>query len=119
MYGYHVVGRYVKRLLNCLCLIELLKPGRLEIDGIREYQPGQGSKYTGRQEVLDLLPGLLGDPIINDFPRSLCVGLEIEIHELSEAVIEDNHKEIYEELLDVGVTTLFAAACILDGSLDW
>ncbi len=67
-------------LLPRLVRIELVGPGTLEVDRVCYHEPGHGIDRTGRQEVADLLFGLLRDPAVDRLPRRFGVVDEVKVH---------------------------------------
>jgi hypothetical protein len=66
----------VKRLLVRPALLELPRPVAAEVDRVGEDQARVRTEYPGRDEIPDLLLGLLRDPAVDLAARALGVGLK-------------------------------------------
>jgi hypothetical protein len=58
-------GGQVKTLVLGCVFAELIGPRALEINGVGENQAGERRDGAGAEKVLDLVVGLLFDPLIN------------------------------------------------------
>lgn len=78
-----------------------------------------------RATAIDLIKGMLEHRIDQKGEYSYSSIHEIlgiiteEFDELKDAVQNNNHDEVYNELLDLAVGCAFGIACIRAGSLDW
>ena len=69
-------------LLGRLGGVELLDPGPLEVDRVRDHEPGHGVDRTGGEEVADLILGLLLHPAVDGLARRFGVAGEVEVRDV-------------------------------------
>jgi hypothetical protein len=70
-------GGTVERLGGGLGFVIRFGPNSLEVNGVRQDQPGKASETAGRQDVLDFVLGLLRHPTVDLAPGRLRSGLEV------------------------------------------
>ena len=68
------LGRNAEELFGGLGGVERPRKTPFEIDGARQHQVGLGIKPVGRNQIVNLVDGLVGGPSVDLFPRG--IGLE-------------------------------------------
>src|ERR1051326_9259473 len=76
-------GRKVERLVGRSGFLELPGPDSLEVNGVGQDEPGEVGEAAGRQDVLDLVLGLLRHPMVDLVSGCLRSGPEVSLMDVS------------------------------------